>query len=102
MEVLPLTGGAAFGTLRAAARGRAGWCACVADRDLTAAASRWTFFGEPARMPAGPAVLAVQTGRALLPVDLWYDAGRGWGIGRIHPAVRSGRSGTGREGVPRP
>ncbi|OON82413.1 phosphatidylinositol mannoside acyltransferase [Streptomyces tsukubensis] len=72
MEVLPHTGGAAFGTL--ARRLRAGGIVClVADRDLSASGVEVTFFGERARMPAGPSMLAQQTGAALLPVTLWYD-----------------------------
>jgi phosphatidylinositol dimannoside acyltransferase len=33
--------------------------------------------GEPTRMPAGPALLALRTGAALHPVSIWYEpAGR--------------------------
>ncbi|MFE5299103.1 phosphatidylinositol mannoside acyltransferase [Streptomyces sp. NPDC056632] len=72
MEVLPHTGGSAFGTL--ARRLRSGGLVClVADRDLSASGVQVSFFGEPARMPAGPAILAQQTGALLLPVTLWYD-----------------------------
>lgn len=72
MEVLPHEGGAAFGTL--ARRLRAGGLiALVCDRDLSASGVDVKFFGEPARMPAGPAMLALQTGALLLPAALWYD-----------------------------
>ncbi|WP_394297646.1 phosphatidylinositol mannoside acyltransferase [Streptomyces griseus] len=72
MEVLPHTGGAAFGTL--ARRLRAGGLVClVADRDLSASGVEVSFFGETARMPAGPAMLALQADALLLPVTLWYD-----------------------------
>lgn len=73
MEVLPLDGGRqVFGAL--AQRLRAGRVVCLlADRDLTASGVRVDFFGEPARMPSGPAALALHTGAALLPVTLWYD-----------------------------
>ncbi|MEU8522051.1 phosphatidylinositol mannoside acyltransferase [Streptomyces sp. NBC_01216] len=72
MEVLPHTGGSAFGTL--ARRLRAGGLIClVADRDLSANGTEVTFFGDTARMPAGPAMLAQQTGALLLPVTLWYE-----------------------------
>ncbi|MFH8474402.1 phosphatidylinositol mannoside acyltransferase [Streptomyces sp. NPDC018000] len=72
MEVLPHSGGAAFGTL--ARRLRAGGLVClVADRDLSASGVEVTFFGDTARMPAGPALLAQQTGALLLPVTLSYD-----------------------------
>ncbi|MEV7974557.1 phosphatidylinositol mannoside acyltransferase [Streptomyces sp. NPDC086519] len=72
MEVLPHSGGTAFGTL--ARRLRDGGLVClVADRDLSASGIEVGFFGDTARMPAGPALLAQQTGAHLLPVTLWYD-----------------------------
>ncbi|MCF6525299.1 phosphatidylinositol mannoside acyltransferase [Streptomyces sp. JJ36] len=84
MEVLPHEGGAAFGTL--ARRLRAGGLVClVADRDLSASGTEVTFFGETARMPSGPALLALQTGARLLPVTLWYD-GPVMGA-RVHPPL---------------
>lgn len=85
MEVLPHTGGSAFGTL--ARRLRAGGLIClVADRDLSASGIEVDFFGERARMPGGPALLAQQTGAALLPVTLWYDTAPLM-RGRIHAPV---------------
>ena len=85
MEVLPHTGAAAFGTL--ARRLRAGGLVClVADRDLSRSGVEVDFFGEPTRMPAGPAMLAQQTGALLLPVTLWYDASPVM-QGRVHPPV---------------
>ncbi|MEU2622788.1 phosphatidylinositol mannoside acyltransferase [Streptomyces sp. NPDC007157] len=72
MEVLPHSGGSAFGAL--ARRLRDGGLIClVADRDLSASGVEVDFFGDKARMPAGPALLAQQTGAYLLPVTLWYD-----------------------------
>lgn len=92
MEVLPHSGGAAFGTL--ARRLRAGGLIClVADRDLSASGVEVSFFGATARMPAGPALLAQQTGALLLPVTLWYD-GTPVMRGRIHPAVEMPQEGT--------
>jgi len=78
MEVLPATGGVSrFGVL--AQRLRAGRLVCLlADRDVTGAGIEVDFFGEKARMMAGPAALAVQTGAALMPVTLWYE-GSCWG-----------------------
>ncbi|MEV8568843.1 phosphatidylinositol mannoside acyltransferase [Streptomyces sp. NPDC051322] len=85
MEVLPHTGGAAFGTL--ARRLRAGGLVClVADRDLSASGVEVKFFGETTRIPAGPALLAQQTGALLLPVTLWYDDSPVM-RGRVHPPV---------------
>jgi KDO2-lipid IV(A) lauroyltransferase len=88
MEVLPLTGGAnTFAELARRLRGGAMLC-LLADRDLTASGVVVDFFGEPARMPAGPAALALATGAALVPVTLWYppEGTPGWRA-RIHPRV---------------
>ncbi|GGU03658.1 phosphatidylinositol mannoside acyltransferase [Streptomyces violascens] len=85
MEVLPHVGGSAFGTL--ARRLRAGGLVClVADRDLSASGVEVKFFGETTRMPAGPAMLAQQTGALLLPVTLWYDDSPIM-KGRVHPPI---------------
>ncbi|MGY3200562.1 phosphatidylinositol mannoside acyltransferase [Streptomyces sp. TE5632] len=92
MEVLPHNGGSAFGTL--ARRLRGGGLVClVADRDLSASGVEVDFFGETARMPAGPALLAQQTGALLLPVTLWYDDSPVM-RGRVHPPVGIPESGT--------
>ncbi|WP_327669692.1 MULTISPECIES: phosphatidylinositol mannoside acyltransferase [unclassified Streptomyces] len=92
MEVLPHTGGAAFGTL--ARRLRAGGLVClVADRDLSSSGVEVKFFGETTRMPAGPAMLAQQTGALLLPVTLWYDDSPIM-RGRVHPPVDVPETGT--------
>lgn len=92
MEVLPHTGGAAFGTL--ARRLRSGGLVClVADRDLSASGVEVDFFGSAARMPAGPALLAQQTGAVLLPATLYYgDTPKMYG--RIHPEVTVPQAGT--------
>ncbi|MFB8772821.1 phosphatidylinositol mannoside acyltransferase [Streptomyces broussonetiae] len=92
MEVLPHSGGTAFGTL--ARRLRDGGLVClVADRDLSASGVTVDFFGAEARMPAGPALLAQQTGALLLPVTLWYDDSPVM-RGRVHPPVEVPESGT--------
>jgi phosphatidylinositol dimannoside acyltransferase len=72
-EVLPASGGnSRFGVL--AQRLRAGGLVCLpADRDVTGGGIEVDFFGEKARMMAGPAALAVQTGAALMPATLWYE-----------------------------
>ncbi|MFR9674091.1 phosphatidylinositol mannoside acyltransferase [Streptomyces sp. TR06-5] len=95
MEVLAHQGAEAFGTL--ARRLRAGGLVClVADRDLSASGLEVEFFGEQARMPAGPAVLALQTGALLLPVTLWYDDTPVM-RGRVHPPLEPPESGTRRD-----
>jgi lauroyl/myristoyl acyltransferase len=83
MEVLPL-GPGAFDVLEQ--RLRAGGTLCLlADRDLTANGLDVGFFGATARMPSGPARLALTTGANLLPTTLSFTAG-GWRI-RFHPYV---------------
>ncbi|GGJ00538.1 phosphatidylinositol mannoside acyltransferase [Streptomyces brasiliensis] len=92
MEVLPHSGGSAFGTL--ARRLRDGGLVClVADRDLSSSGVEVKFFGEAARMPAGPALLAQQTGALLLPVTLWYDDSPVM-QGRVHPPIEVPETGT--------
>ncbi|MGW2560699.1 phosphatidylinositol mannoside acyltransferase [Streptomyces sp. NPDC001514] len=92
MEVVPHTGGSAFGTL--ARRLRDGGVVClVADRDLSASGVEVKFFGETARMPAGPALLAQQTGALLMPATLWYDDTPVM-KGRIHPPIDVPETGT--------
>ncbi|MFI2351439.1 phosphatidylinositol mannoside acyltransferase [Streptomyces sp. NPDC019443] len=92
MEVLPHSGGEAFGTL--ARRLRSGGLVClVADRDLSASGVEVKYFGETARMPAGPALLAQQTGALLMPVTLWYDKAPLM-RGRIHAPVEVPETGT--------
>ena len=94
MEVLPLTGGARSPSdvLKDRLREGSRVVCLLADRDLTKRGIDVEFFGDTARMPAGPALLAASTGAALLPVGLWFTPG-GWGI-RIHPEVPI--AGTGR------
>ncbi|MFI5679623.1 phosphatidylinositol mannoside acyltransferase [Streptomyces cellulosae] len=92
MEVLPHSGGTAFGTL--ARRLRDGGLVClVAERDLSSSGVEVQFFGEATRIPAGPALLAQQTGAVLLPVTLWYDDSPVM-RGRVHPPVEVPESGT--------
>jgi len=97
MEVVPHTGGPSpFGVM--AQRLRAGRLVClVADRDLSAAGVEVEFFGEPARIGAGPAALAVRTGAALMPVVLWFAGGDL--RGHIYPEIPVPPDGTRAEKV---
>ena len=71
-EVLPLSGGdrPPFEVLCERLRDNRAVC-LMAERDLTRTGVQVDFFGEPTRMPAGPAKLAIKTGAALLPVHCW-------------------------------
>jgi phosphatidylinositol dimannoside acyltransferase len=96
-EVLPSTGGSGrFGIL--ARRLRAAGMICLpADRDVTGGGIEVEFFGEKARMAAGPAALAVQTGAALMPAVLWFE-GPGWGV-HIYPEIPVPAEGSRRDKV---
>jgi lauroyl/myristoyl acyltransferase len=85
MEVLPASGGdRPFGIL--ARRLRAGQVVALpCDRDISGHGIEVDFFGEKARMMAGPAALAVQTGAALMPAVLWFEED-GWGV-NIGPEI---------------
>ena len=73
MEVLPLDG-RVLETL--ADRLRAGaLVALVADRDLSRSGIEVEFFGAPARMPAGPALLAIRTQAPLITAFVSYTDG---------------------------
>lgn len=93
IEILPLSGGPpVFPTLVRRLRA-GGFVPLLADRDLTASGVEVTLFGEPARMAAGPATLALTAGVALHPVSIWYErlgpgAPARWGIViHFHPRV---------------
>jgi phosphatidylinositol dimannoside acyltransferase len=79
-EILPLTGGARppLEVLRERLRQNKVIC-LLGDRDLSRHGVPVDFFGEPTRMPGGPAVLAATTGAPLLPVGLWFTDDGGWG-----------------------
>ncbi len=67
-EMLPLTGGERPPFEVLAERLRDNGLVCLmADRDLTRTGVQVDFFGEPTRMPAGPAKLAIETGAAIDP-----------------------------------
>jgi KDO2-lipid IV(A) lauroyltransferase len=74
MEVLPLDG-RVLGTLAQRLR-QGALIALVADRDLSRSGIDVTFFGGPARMPAGPALLAMKTSAPLITAFVSYtDSG---------------------------
>ena len=73
-EVLPLTGGDRPPSEVLAERLRENTFVCLmADRDLTRSGVPVQFFGEPTRMPAGPAKLALETAAPLHPAHVYYD-----------------------------
>ena len=86
MRVLPLTGGErpATAVLRDWLADGGATCLLV-DRDLGGGGVPVLFFGRPASMPGGPALLADQTGAGLFPVVCRFD-GAGWNV-LVHPEV---------------
>ena len=86
MRVLPLTGGE-----RPSAEVLRDWLAeggatcLLVDRDLGGGGVPVTFFGRPATMPGGPALLADRTGAGLFPAVCRFD-GAGWRV-VVHPEV---------------
>jgi KDO2-lipid IV(A) lauroyltransferase len=86
MRVVPLTGGErpSSAVLREWLTGGGTTCLLV-DRDLSTSGVPVRLFGRPTTMPGGPALLAAQTGAALLPAVCQFD-GDGWRF-VVHPRV---------------
>jgi KDO2-lipid IV(A) lauroyltransferase len=86
MEVLPLSGGDRPPFEVLVERLEAGGTLCLlSDRDLSARGVDVDFFGATARMPAGPATLALRTGAVLIPATLSFLED-GWQV-VFHPEV---------------
>ncbi|MGW0250378.1 phosphatidylinositol mannoside acyltransferase [Nocardia goodfellowii] len=89
-EIIPLTGSEAPPFDLLADRLCAGHLVgLLGERDITGTGVRVSFFGEPMRMPAGPARLAIATGADLLPVHCWFTR-EGWGFSVGAPIDTSG------------
>jgi lauroyl/myristoyl acyltransferase len=89
MRVVPLTGGPRSSSTELADWLRSGRSACLlVDRDLTGGGVPVDLFGRPTTMPGGPALLAAQTGAALLPAVCQFTD-RGWRF-VVHPEVPAG------------
>ncbi|CCQ16646.1 putative acyltransferase [Rhodococcus sp. AW25M09] len=85
-EIFPLSGGEQPPLQALSERLHENKVVCLlGERDLARHGVPVTFFGEPTRMPAGAAKLAIDTGATLLPVHGYFD-GDGWGFD-ISPAV---------------
>jgi KDO2-lipid IV(A) lauroyltransferase len=86
IRVVPLTGGErpSSAVLREWLADGGTTCLLV-DRDLSGSGIPVTFFGRRTTMPGGPALLAAQTGAALLPAVCQFD-GDGWRF-VVHPPV---------------
>jgi phosphatidylinositol dimannoside acyltransferase len=97
LELLPLDDGGE--TLREVVRAlRAGRLAClVCDRDLTGGGLEVRLFGGRARMPGGPASIALKTGAPLLPCSVYHDRRPGHWRAVVHPPLQPERSGDARK-----
>jgi KDO2-lipid IV(A) lauroyltransferase len=98
MRVVPLTGGDRPSSVVLREWLTAGGTTCLlVDRDLSGGGVPVSFFGRPTTMPGGPALLAAQTGAALLPAVCRFD-GAGWRF-VVHPPVTVAGSGRLRDRV---
>lgn len=87
MVVLPLTGGERRSAPSLATTLRAGGTVClVCERDLSSRGVPVRFFGRTITVPPGPALLAIQTGAALIPTIPGFE-GDDWSLGFL-PEVR--------------
>lgn len=85
-EIFPLSGGEHPPFVELSKHLRENKIVCLlGERDLAKKGVPVTFFGEPTRMPAGPAKLAIDTGAPLLPVHCWFTPD-GWGF-KIDPPI---------------
>ncbi len=69
----------------------------LGDRDISRNGIVVDFFGEPASLPAGPAVLGMLTGAPVMPVTLYYDGPRATGY--VHDAIPMPTEGTREERI---
>jgi lauroyl/myristoyl acyltransferase len=99
MRILPLTGGEPPLPALAEELRRGGLVCLLADRDLSRSAVDVQLCGQASRMPAGPALLARDTGAALVPATLAY-VGDDLEI-TFHPEVGHLLHGGGQDGVAR-
>jgi lauroyl/myristoyl acyltransferase len=84
MEILPLGDTDTFRVLVDRLRG-GGLVPLAGDRDISRRGISVEFFGEPASMPAGPALLGLLTGAPVYPVTLTF--GDGVSLGKVHDRI---------------
>ncbi len=98
IRVIPLGPSAARELLSTVRRG--GFVALLADRDLVGDGIEVDFFGERARIPGGPAVLALRSGAPILPAAIYMLRGGAHRI-VVRPPLVPVRKGRLREDVER-
>jgi KDO2-lipid IV(A) lauroyltransferase len=97
MEILALSANGHVGQQLAGLLAKNWVVALVADRDLTGRGVEVAMFGEPRKLPAGPALLSVSTGAPIL-VSPVYTTKVGWTI-RIGEPLEVERTGVIRKDV---
>jgi len=90
MRVVPL--GRAAGSAMVHDLGAGRVVCLLSDRDITGDGVEVTFFGEPTRLPGGPALLALRTGAPLLPVGLSFGPHRAHGARILAPLATERRA----------
>ncbi|HLK46131.1 MAG TPA: hypothetical protein VKT18_09075, partial [Acidimicrobiales bacterium] len=86
-NVVPLDSSAGAGVGAALRRGEVVGLLC--DRDLGGDGIEVEFFGEPTRLPAGPAMLALRTGAPLMPCCVLFEGDHHRGI--VCPPIDTSR-----------
>ncbi len=69
-----------------------GVVALVGDRDISRNGIVVDFFGEPASMPAGPALLSQLTGAPVYPLAMWFEDDRA--VAEVQPLIEIPTTGT--------
>jgi lauroyl/myristoyl acyltransferase len=98
MEIIPLREGTSSAVLRVLAAG--GVVCLLADRDLAGNGIELEFFGEVTTLPAGPAMLALRSGAALITCAVYHYRG-GHHSGIVNPPLDTTRTGSLRADVAR-
>lgn len=90
MEIIPL--GPDAGARLASAMTTSRVVTLLCDRDIAGDGVEVDFFGEPTRLPGGPALLALRNGAPLLPTAVYFDGPRCKGVvGEALDTERRGR-----------
>ena len=86
MEVLGLGEPDVLRTLaRRLSQGRV--VALLGDRDISRNGIEVSLLGQPASLPAGPAVLSIMTGAPMYPVGMWFEDEQEGTFARVLPKV---------------
>ncbi len=95
MEIIPLIrgGDVTAACLQVLAEGR--FLALVADRDLSGSGIEVEMFGGRAKLPPGPAVLALRSGAPLIPAVIYMNEDGTWSTRVLEPVTTGAGQGVG-------